>query len=48
MAERIGLIGQNTLCTIGKPYSIPGLDPEGNRKFYVTSVNFFLIFLGMN
>ena len=29
MAERIGLKGTSALCILGRPYSIPGLEPVG-------------------
>ena len=31
MAERIGLMGQLSLCTLGNPYKIPGFEPEAKR-----------------
>ena len=37
MAERIGLNGRLALCTLGKPYKMPGLEPVGVKRSYSSS-----------
>ena len=37
MAERIGLKGTSALCTLGRPYSIPGLEPVGQSILWSSS-----------
>ena len=37
MAEKIALNGSLALCTLGKPYKIPGLEPDGVKRSYNSS-----------
>ena len=37
MAERIGLNGWLALCTLGKSYKMPGLEPVGVKRSYSSS-----------